>query len=245
MTAAAEPAHGAAGRVSHSFGGTPTVGALFMPNAYPVLHTCTASVIRSTSRDVIMTAAHCMNGDGSGYVFAPGYVDGRTPYGVWHVTSAYGSTQWIHQTDTSTQHDWAFLRVANEKVGGKVMHLQDVTGGNKLGATATAKTLVRIDGYPVGAGGKPITCRAPVYIHRGYPAFDCGGFVGGTSGSPWLVGHGKVRTVVGLISGLNQGGCTPATSYSSPLGSSAHSAFNRAEHHRDADTFPTPPGDGC
>jgi hypothetical protein len=245
MTGAAGPAHSASARSSHKFAGTPTVGALFMPNAYPLLHTCTASVIRSRSRNVIMTAAHCMDGKGPGYVFAPGYVDGRTPYGVWHVTAAYGSTSWLHQGKRSTRHDWAFLRVANKTVGGKVVHLQDVVGGNRLGTTVKAKTEVAVPGYPFGSGGKPITCRAPVYLHDGYPAFNCGGYVGGTSGSPWLIGHGKVRTVVGLISGLHQGGCTPGTSYSSPLGTAARSALTRAEHRRHADTFPSPPGDGC
>ena len=245
MTGAVAPARGAPGRASHKFRGTPTVGALFVPGGYPVLHTCTASVIRSKSRDVIMTAAHCMHGTGQGYVFVPGYEDGRTPYGVWHVTAAYGARQWIRQAKSSTQHDFAFLRVANQKIDGVLTRLQDVVGGNRLGSAAKPKSVVRVSGYPVGSGGRPITCRAPVYLHRGYPAFNCGGFVGGTSGSPWLVGHGKVRTVVGLISGLHQGGCSPATSYSSRLGSSARSAFKRAAHHRHADTFPTPPGDGC
>jgi hypothetical protein len=97
----------------------------------------------------------------------------------------------------------------------------------------------------LGTADKPITCRAPVYFLKGYPAFNCGGYQGGVSGSPWLVGHGKVRTVVGIIGGLHQGGCTPGTSYSAALGGAAHAALKRAAHHRRADTFPAPPGDGC
>lgn len=230
---------------SHSFDGTPTVGALFMPNAYPILHTCTASVVRSKSHNVILTAAHCMTGTGKGYVFAPGYHNGKTPYGIWHVTAAFGSPAWIHQRAGSTKHDWAFLRVASSTRNGKSVRLQDVVGGNHLGHTAKVGASVHVPGYPVGAGGKPITCEATVYHHGGYPAFDCGGYVGGTSGSPWLTGHGKHRTVTGVIGGLHQGGCTPATSYSSPLGSSAHTAHKRAAHHHTGDTFPAPPGDGC
>jgi V8-like Glu-specific endopeptidase len=214
-----------------------------MSGAYPVLHTCSASVIRSKSRDVIMTAAHCVDGTGVGDVFAPGYHDGKTPYGVWRVTAAYGSPRWIHHHDT--QHDWAFLVVANKTKHGKVVHLQDVVGGNRLGAVAKAKESVRVLGYPAGGTVNPITCLTDVYLHRGFPAFNCGGYVGGTSGAPWLAGHGRVRTVVGVIGGLHQGGCRPATSYSSLLGSPARTAFKRAEHHRRADTFPTPPGDGC
>ncbi len=101
---------------SYHFNGTPTVGALFVPGAYPAsLHTCTASVIRSTSRDLIMTAAHCVTGTGRGYVFVPGYRNGKAPYGVWHVVAAYGSPQWVHHPHhQDTQRDWAFLRVANK-----------------------------------------------------------------------------------------------------------------------------------
>lgn len=232
-----------AGRNAHSFAGTPTVGALFMPHGYPVLHTCTASVIRSKSRDVIMTAAHCMTGNGRGYVFVPGDDNGKAPYGVWKVTSAYGSPRWIHHTDT--QRDWAFLRVANHVKNGKVIRLQDVVGGNRLGAAAKAGQRVTVPGYPLGGINRPITCRAPVYLHQGFPAFNCGGYPGGTSGSPWLVGHRKVRTVVGVIGGLHQGGCEPSTSYSARLGRPALAVLRRAADHARADVFPQRPSDGC
>jgi V8-like Glu-specific endopeptidase len=217
-----------------------------MPGGYPALHTCTASVIRSKSRNVIMTAAHCMTGNGAGYVFVPGYDKGKHPYGVWTVTKAYGSPRWIHHQDT--QRDWAFLRVANRTTtGGKVLRLQDVVGGNRLGMAAKAKTSVRVPGYPIGGVGSApaITCRAPVYLHDGFPAFNCGGYLGGTSGSPWLAGHGKVRTVDGVIGGLHQGGCSPSTSYSPRLGRPALAAFTRAADNRKADVFPVRPGDGC
>jgi Trypsin len=230
---------------SHHFRGNPTVGALF-PGGYPGFHTCTASVIRSTRRDVIMTAAHCVSGRAKGIVFAPGYHDGKAPYGLWRVTAAYGSPRWIHHNDT--QRDWAFLVVANKTEHGKVVRVQDVVGGNRLGAVATIGEMIRVPAYPLGQSGpndKPITCTTKVYLHRGFPAFNCGGYVGGTSGAPWLIGHGHARHVVGVIGGLHQGGCKPATSYSARLGAPAWSVFRRAEHHRRPNVFPTPPGDGC
>jgi hypothetical protein len=230
-------------RSSHHFRGTPTVGALFMPGAYPSFHTCTASVIRSSGGDVIMTAAHCVSGKAVGTMFVPGYHNGKTPYGVWRVVAAYGSPLWIHHHNT--QRDWAFLVVANKTEHGKVVHLQDVVGGNRLGVAAKTKDQVRVPAYPAGGLTEPITCLAPVYLHAGFPAFNCGGYLGGTSGAPWLIGHGRVRTVVGVIGGLHQGGCVPATSYAARLGKPALAAFRRAEHHHPADTFPTPPGDAC
>lgn len=239
--------HHSTAPTSYHFNGTPTVGALFVPGAYPAsLHTCTASVIRSTSRDLIMTAAHCVTGTGRGYVFVPGYRNGKAPYGVWHVVAAYGSPQWVHHPHhQDTQRDWAFLRVANKTERGRVVHLQDVVGGNQLGAAATPGTAIRVPAYPVGRSDRPINCLTRAYRHGGYPAFHCTGYVGGTSGAPWLAGRGRHRIVIGVIGGLHQGGCTPATSYSARLGKPAHTAFERAEHHRRADTFPPPQGDGC
>jgi V8-like Glu-specific endopeptidase len=230
-------------RTAQKFNGVPTVGALFVPGAYPTLHTCTASVVRSTSGDVIMTAAHCVTGTGTGYRFAPGYHDGKTPYGVWSVTSAYGDPAWIARQDP--HRDWAFLVVSDRQVSGQARSLQSVTGANRLGDTAATGSRVTVIGYGVGGNDKALRCTTRVYVHAGYPAFNCGGYVGGTSGSPWLRRSSRGPVVTGDIGGLHQGGCTPATSYSPPLGRPAHRARARAAHGRTADVFPAPGSDGC
>jgi V8-like Glu-specific endopeptidase len=245
-SAAPSATPGLSGVTAHKFSGSPTVGALFWPGFYPGLHVCTASVVRSSGHNVIMTAAHCMEGgsSGKGYTFVPGYHDGHAPHGVWTTTAAFASPKWIKH-DGDTRRDFAFLTVAARTINGRRQKLQDVVGGNRLGLGPTANETVRQTGYPLGVFGKPITCVSHVYFHQGYPASNCHGFADGTSGGPWVAGHGRASTVVGLISGLHQGGCTPATSYSSPLGKPAMAALNRAEHHRHPDTFPPMPGDGC
>jgi hypothetical protein len=231
---------------AHHFAGTPTVGALFLPDAYPAFHSCTASVVRSKSRNIIVTAAHCLQkGIDAGYTFVPGYHDGQTPYGTWTTTAAFASPKWLHQTKTATRHDVAFLRVANHTSGSGVKRLQQVVGANRLGTASKSGRKVRVPGYVLGTLDKPITCRAPVYRHNGFPAFNCGGYSGGVSGSPWLAGHRKVRTVVGIIGGLHQGGCSPSTSYSSPLKGWTKALLRRAARHHHGDTLPNPPGDGC
>jgi hypothetical protein len=239
---AATPAKGQ--KSAHSFDGSPKVGALFLAN-YPGLHICTASVVRSPGHNVIMTAAHCPQpGSGKGYAFVPNFHGVSTPYGVWHTTAGYAAAKWVKQ-DGNTKRDFAFFTVAPRMINGKLSQIQDVVGANRLGRVATKGEHVQITGYPIGLAGKPITCATTVFLHRGYPGSHCFGFKDGTSGGPWVAGHGKSGTVVGLISGLHQGGCTPKVVYSTPLGNPARAVLRRAERHRHPTTFPQRPSDGC
>src|SRR5262245_50917342 len=67
----------------------PTVGALFTvtPSGQLGTHFCTASVVDSPGGDLIVTAAHCMNGRTTREVaFVPGYSRGLEPFGVWTVS---------------------------------------------------------------------------------------------------------------------------------------------------------------
>lgn len=225
------------------FAGVRTVGPLFVPGAYPGFHSCTASVVRTTGGNVIMTAAHCVTGTGAGYSFAPGYDKGTTPYGVWSVTAAYGAPAWIARQDP--QRDWAFLTVARQQVDGRSRSLQSITGAHRLGRSAAAGDRVKVIGYGVGRDDEALRCTIDVYVHDSYPAFDCDGYVGGTSGSPWLRRTQRGVVVSGDIGGLHQGGCTPATSYSPRLGKPAHRALGRAEAGGAGDVFPAPGSDGC
>jgi V8-like Glu-specific endopeptidase len=227
----------------------PSVGALFFPSfgglgpALGLPHDCTASVVASPQHNLVLTAAHCIAGNGSGYQFAPGYINGRMPYGLWTVTAVYVNSAWRSAHDP--QHDYAFLRIAPNVVSGRRVHVQDVTGANTLGAAPQPNTLVTVIGYTAGSHDAPLTCTVPTYVHAGYPAFDCDGYADGTSGSPWLVGTPGAARIVGVIGGLNQGGCTPATSYSSAFGADVAADLQRAESGAHAD-FVLPAGsDGC
>lgn len=220
-----------------------SVGALFVPHAFPALHTCTASVVHSPTRDVIMTAAHCLTGDGVGYRFAPGYRHGQTPYGVWDVTAAYGAPGWLARRDP--HRDWAFLTVATQRLDGRSQRLEDLTGAHALGATAARGSRVTVIGYALGSDDSPVRCTTPTYRHHGYPAFDCDGFPAGTSGSPWLGRSAGGVVVRGVIGGLRQGGCTAATSYTPLLGAAARRALTRAAAGTSPDSFPSRGSDGC
>ncbi len=208
---------------AHPVTTVPSTGALFYPSVLGLLptlggpHFCTASVVDSPSRDLLVTAAHCVFGAGPVIEFAPLLNDGNLPYGVWSVTRIYIDPAWKKSFDP--RHDVAFLRVAPR--GGK--KIQDVVAGQPLG-TPQAGQPVAVSGYPMGSKGRPVTCTAPLALVDGYSSIGCNGFEDGTSGGPWV----QDGRVVGVIGGLDQGGCAADVEYSTPFGAGVQALLNRA-----------------
>jgi hypothetical protein len=228
--------------IAHSFLGDRTVAAVFR-DGLSAGHECTASVVASPRRDVLVGAAHCFSGSGQGVQVVPGYHDGFTPYGVWTVTQIYADPAWISRQDP--QRDWAFLVVAPQQRGRGVVHIQDVVGGNLPLFSLGNHQRVTVPAYPAGINDRPITCTTRSYRFNGFPAFDCDGYVGGTSGSPWLVSTPMGPAVTAVIGGLHQGGCVSWTSYSSRLGIPAWIAYARAVSDATPDALPVAGSDGC
>jgi V8-like Glu-specific endopeptidase len=222
-----------------------TVGPLF-GNGLGHDHGCTASVLLSPRHDLILTAAHCVSGSGAGMLFAPGYSSGATPYGVWTTTQAYVDPSWISRQDP--QHDYAILRLAHQNRGGRQVGVQDVVGGGNLIALAPRPgQQLSVPGYPAGINDQPIDCAVRDYDTGGYPSFDCAGYFGGTSGSPWLIatGNSHLSLVAGVIGGLHQGGCVDYTSYSSAFSLDTYRLWLRASLGAKPDTVPAAGSDGC
>lgn len=217
-----------------------SIGALF-PHGLSRRHTCTAGVVDSHTGDVVVTAAHCIAGSGAGTIFAPGYHDGKAPYGTWRVREAFAATPWIkHQDD---QSDVAFLLLAPAKGGRSV---QSVVGGSRISDRVQPGQTVEVLGY-LSHKDHPVACTAKVYVNEGYPAFDCPGFAAGTSGSPWLVEpatHAAAPLVVGVIGGLRQGGCTAGTSYSAWFTPGTLALYSRAVSGTDPNVLPVA-GSSC
>ena len=93
---------------------------------------------------------------------------------------------------------------------------------------------------------RPITLHQPPSTTRaGSPASTARGYADGVSGGPWLQ---RRATVVGVIGGLHQGGCSPATSYTSAFGRrgacSAAAPRRRGGRSRGR-PLPIPGSDGC
>ena len=235
-TASADPPAPPGTPTATSFAGTPLVGPLFF-SGLDANHGCTASVLASPTRDLIITAAHCIEGTGAGVQFAPGYDRGATPYGVWTATEAYVDPGWVATQDP--RRDYAILRVAGP--------VQDVTGGSLLGRAPRPGERITDIAYNAGIDDQPIRCTVPSHLTDGFPSFNCHGYVGGSSGSPWLTylpgTHAPV--VHGVIGGLHQGGCFEYTSYSSPFDTAAYRLLLRATLHLRPDTVPPAGSDGC
>lgn len=229
-------------RTSVRSGENPRIGALYGSSG-ATRHGCTASVVHSPGANTLITAAHCVSGDGAGMVFVPGQEGTRAPYGRWTVTAAQIEPEWASRQDPHA--DVAFLSVARRFIHGVSTGIEQVTGAYELGATAVRGQRVTITGYPAGAANDPITCTTSIYITESFPSFDCRGFVSGTSGSPWLRTTGRRTMIVGVIGGLHQGGCHDYTSYSSPLTRDADDAYRRASMGAPADIAPHPGGDDC
>jgi len=209
------------------FSGTPAVGALFTISGGRLgSHFCTASVIDSPHRDLVITAAHCVSGTVADVAFVPGYHAGAAPYGVWIVTRVYVDASWSSSSDPDD--DVAFLSVSRP---GSTAHIEDVTGAERLKTGAPARQLVEVIGYPDSAD-QAIACRnwtrEPMADQL---EFDCGGYTDGTSGGPFLDGVDSRTgrgTVIGVIGGYEQGGLTPQVSYSAMFGANVMALYELA-----------------
>ncbi|MCQ4080013.1 trypsin-like serine protease [Streptomyces sp. RB6PN25] len=190
-------------------------------------HFCTASVVQSPGKDLIVTAAHCIHGGRgrtykSDIVFVPSYRDGVAPKGEWHVRRLVVDRRWIDSSDPDLDVGFVVL----QPLGGR--HIEDVLGGNRLGDDMGSGRKVKLTGYPSN-GSEPISCHNVITRFGAHQLrIACTGFPGGTSGSPWLTGFDPVTrtgTVIGVIGGYQAGGNTPDVSYSAVFGQDVHELY--------------------
>ncbi|MEU6972687.1 trypsin-like serine protease [Kitasatospora aureofaciens] len=184
---------------------------------------CTASVVHSPGRNLLVTAAHCVQNQRvgllDGLVFTPGYRNGYSPYGSWEVESIIVDPRWA--SDDDPDYDVAFVTV--RPVDGR--QVEDAVGGNPLGTGRGVGLAVSVTGYP-NESDEPITCSVRTKSQSATQArFDCGGYTDGTSGSPWVTADGAV---VGVIGGYQEGGETSGTSYSVAFDQRVSDLYRRA-----------------
>jgi V8-like Glu-specific endopeptidase len=205
------------------------VGALFLHDASGN-HFCTASVVASPGRDLLVTAAHCINGGPHGgarsdIVFIPGYRDGKAPYGIWTPARLVVAKGWASAADPDLDVGFVVLRPYRGRA------IQQVLGADTLTFNPGYRNLVRVTGYPASRD-RPITCQNWTTRESATQLrFDCYGFTGGTSGSPWITGFNPATgtgRIVGVIGGYQQGGNTAGISYSAYLGNAIKQLYRQA-----------------
>ncbi|GGS05508.1 hypothetical protein GCM10010252_50290 [Streptomyces aureoverticillatus] len=216
-TAAATPAKRTPSATYYQ--GAKTIGVLYFVGKDLSAHSCTASVVHSAKGNLVLTAAHC--GNGSKYAFVPQYRSDRSatkqPYGIWAVDRVFKDPRHTVKGPGSDL-DFAFATLKADQRGRQV---EQVTGANRLTRTPSYQVPVTVIGYPKAAydaKDRAIKCRAKTTRLAGYKQLRmaCGGFYGGTSGSPWLMNFDektKTGDVVGNLGGWGGGGASASVSY--------------------------------
>jgi V8-like Glu-specific endopeptidase len=213
------------------FSGSPAAGALFYSSGAG-RHFCTASVVDSTGKDLVITAAHCVYSASHGYTqhieFVPDYDDGHEPYGAWTVTTITLARKWTQAQDAND--DFAFLTVSPARGDTPV---QARTGGLTLGVRVPyAERDVEVIGYN-DADSAPVGCTVATFEYRRRQReFYCRDYQDGTSGAPWILDYDArdgTGTLIGVTGGYQSGGNYDWASYSAYFGRAIEQLLRQAE----------------
>jgi hypothetical protein len=187
---------------------------------------CSATVVTSFSRDVVLTAGHCLATPGpalgqttfsQNVAFAPGYRDGVAPYGLFGALILRTPGIWAYEGLIS-------FDVGAVKVGSPSgVPIQDLLGsrGVSFNRPSFRGQTFGIYGYPGQPlefynGERLIFCSSPFQgIERDTGSIKAGPCrqQQGSSGGGWVLGNGLVNSVV------SHGGCpTPTTLCTTTVG---------------------------
>ncbi|MCB5179685.1 trypsin-like serine peptidase [Streptomyces antimicrobicus] len=183
-------------------------------------HFCTATVVHSPGRNLLVTAGHCLAKGPSGLqgaLFAPAYAAGAAPYGTWRIEEVYEDDRWADGADDD--YDLAFARVAPNAAG---IDVEAAVGAAELDTRGRSDEEVTVTGYPTGRE-TPRTCTTrAVRTSATEQRIDCADFPDGTSGSAWLARDGRI---IGVLTG----GDTDDVSTSTVLDGYAAELYRRAQ----------------
>ncbi|MEU5052760.1 trypsin-like serine protease [Streptomyces sp. NPDC021096] len=212
---------------SHPFDGLPQVGTFFWTDGQNQGRFCGGTVIRSPHRDLVVGAAHCLRSPDpkKRLSFVPQYHDGLKPHGVFPVELIYIDQRYYDLgTDGGARWDYTVVRLGPRADGTKV---QRAVGGFDLAIRPGYRHEdVRLIGYPGGSDAthpKPLDCSSSTHRYTStdpaapgdFLEIACAGYIGGTSGGPFLVRGPGGYALIGVIGGYHTGGDTPDISYSS------------------------------
>jgi hypothetical protein len=198
--------------------------------------TCSATVVTSFARNLLLTAAHCLvtpGGEGvrptfaSNVMFVPGYRDGATPFGTFVATSARTPALFAFESDPALDFGAVILAPGP---AGRIQDLlgsRGVTFNRPLGRYR--RQVFQIFGYPGEPAAfydaeRPILCNSGFQglerFSRSLLAAPCH-MQEGSSGGGWVIAGGLVNSVV------SHGACFPITSACEVMAGPyfGHSAF--------------------
>lgn len=174
----------------------PAIGRLFFRYG-PYIGSCSASVIYTPSRRIVLTAGHCLKLEGvwsRSLMFAPAYKNGRAPFGKFYGKSWWVSRTWANYSNPiSMNFDYGAVVTSRNWNG---VPIGDITGmyGYQTFSQRVGRT--HVVGYPAGrANGQTLRqCYSDTWAGDRY-SYLFPGPVGmfakcnmakGSSGGPWL-----------------------------------------------------------
>ncbi|MFI9596265.1 trypsin-like serine peptidase [Nonomuraea sp. NPDC052265] len=168
---------------------------------------CSASTVTSASKDLVVTAGHCVK-DGAGewagnWTFVPGYgTGGEQPYGQYAARRMFVSAPWSRSADDN--HDVGMVALATS--GGR--HVADVVGTQDIAFNARRGGQTYGFGYPADPpydGDQLVYCagrlRDDPYKQTRDQGLGCA-MTAGSSGGPWMSGFDPM-TGRGTITSLS------------------------------------------
>ncbi|MFH8619489.1 trypsin-like serine peptidase [Streptomyces sp. NPDC017979] len=186
-------------------------------------YVCSASAINSPSKQMVITAGHCVNTGGNGstagkwmtnWTYVPAYHKGSRPYGTFSAKQFRTFKGWIDDSNW----DWDVAMVTLLPRAGK--KIVNVTGGHGLAWNHGRSEARTIFGYPGNhdKGEVQWYCKGTtrrVAWNDGKVEIQCN-FGGGSSGGPWLHGYNnstQLGHVNGVTSTITKTGGWNASSY--------------------------------
>ncbi|WP_055531767.1 trypsin-like serine peptidase [Streptomyces graminilatus] len=164
------------------------VGKVFFTNpSNGGTYACSASALNSDSKQMVVTAGHCVHGGSGGtwmtnWVYVPRYRNGNRPFGTFAAKQMRTFTAWINSSDL--RRDVAMVTTWPLN-GNKIVN---VTGGHGMSWNFSRTQPITILGYPgnFNSGEVQWACTGTTRA-----ASDNGielqcNFGGGSSGGPWL-----------------------------------------------------------
>lgn len=158
---------------------------------------CSATVVRTRTRSMLLTAAHCVRTRSTGwarkFVFIPAYRHGDAPYGKWQWRAFYLPRNWAGYS-----YDYAAVELA--RLGGR--SIQGRIGAAKLAPNAGRSHQYRAFGYPQNffSGGRMMGCSSPIVdtdesVRPPRPIGIGCEMEAGASGGGWLINGSRLASV--------------------------------------------------